>query len=50
MDIAKLWNHCYRFTHAFFHTVKTRCISAISGHCLAVLPATDVCIQQSPAS
>jgi len=20
MDVSKLWKHCYRITHAFFHT------------------------------
>jgi len=34
------------FTHAFFTQYKTTCFSAISGHCLAALPAKDVCIQQ----
>jgi len=22
MDFSKLWKHCYRFTHAYFHTVN----------------------------
>jgi len=33
----------------FFTQCKTTCISAISGQCVAALPATDVCIQQSHA-
>jgi len=22
MEFSNLWNHCYRFTHAFLHTVQ----------------------------
>jgi len=49
MDFSNLWNHCYRFTHAFFTQCKTTCLSAICAHCLAALPATDVYIHQSHA-
>jgi len=29
MDFSNLWNHCYRFTHAFFTQYKITCNSAI---------------------
>ena len=40
MDFSNLWKHCYRYTHAFFHSIKLSVAHRYQQcHCLAAFPA-----------